>query len=81
MRVTLVKIGNSQGIRIPKAIIEQVGLGQEIDLQVSGKRIILRPVKRLRSNWETAAKSCHETGEDDLAEWDTVSNDFEGQWE
>ena len=81
MRVTLVKIGNSQGIRIPKAVIEQVGLEKDIDLVVSDEGIILRPVKRLRGNWEAAATSCHKAGEDNLSEWDSVSDDFEGQWE
>ena len=80
MRIDLVKIGNSQGIRLPKAIVEQAQLTEELDLKISEGAIIIRPANRPRESWEEAAISCHEAGEDRLDDWDAVTSDFEGQW-
>ena len=80
MQANLIKIGNSQGVRLPKAVIEQAGLSDDLDIEVSGNSIIIRPAKRPRENWDEAAAACHQSGEDRLDEWDSVSADFEGEW-
>ncbi len=80
MRIDLVRIGNSQGIRLPKAIIEQAQLTDELDLEVSEGAIIIRSARLPREAWEEAAMSCHASGEDTLDGWDVTTADFEGQW-
>jgi len=80
MRIDLVKIGNSQGIRLPKAIIEQAQLTDKLDLEVSEGAIVIRSAKRPREAWEEAAIVCHATGDDRLDDWDATTSDFEGQW-
>lgn len=80
MRIDLVKIGNSQGIRLPKAIIEQARLTDELDLEVSHGAIIIRAANRPRDTWEEAAIACRASGEDRLDGWDATTSDFEGQW-
>lgn len=80
MRIALVKIGNSQGIRLPKAIIEQAQLADELDLEVSDGAIIIRSAYRPRESWEEAAIACHTAGDDRLDDWDATASDFEGQW-
>jgi len=48
----LVKIGNSQGIRIPKPLIQQAHLdGKELDIQVVNQGILVTPSKKPRENW------------------------------
>lgn len=42
MRLQVVEIGNSKGIRIPQAILKQVNFGEEIDLDVADGKIVLR---------------------------------------
>jgi antitoxin MazE len=54
MKISLVKIGNSQGIRIPKALIEQCGFSDEIELQVKGNALVLRPARPSRQGWDEA---------------------------
>ena len=76
MHATLIQIGNSQGIRIPKVLIEQLGLGREIDLQVKDGCLMLRPAHTPRADWAEAAAKCHDAGEDDLPEWDATIADF-----
>lgn len=51
MRIKLTKIGNSQGVRIPKAILTDCGFESEVDLEVRHKMVILAPVKEPRAGW------------------------------
>jgi len=51
----LVKIGNSQGIRIPKPLIQQAHLeGKELDIQVVNQGILVTPSKKPREGWREA---------------------------
>ncbi|MBU4316798.1 MAG: AbrB/MazE/SpoVT family DNA-binding domain-containing protein [Proteobacteria bacterium] len=50
---TLVKIGNSQGIRIPKAVIEQTQLeGKELEFKIIDDGLLIKPVKKPREGWK-----------------------------
>ena len=80
MHTTLIKVGNSQGIRIPKAIIEQAGLEKDLDLVVEDGAVIIRSAKKNRDGWETAAARCRAANDDKLADWDAAGNDFDGDW-
>ena len=55
---TLTKIGNSQGVRIPKPIIKQANLeNTEIEFVVVKEGLLLKPVKKVvRQNWEDNIK-------------------------
>ncbi|TVR43529.1 MAG: AbrB/MazE/SpoVT family DNA-binding domain-containing protein [Planctomycetota bacterium] len=80
MRATLVKIGNSHGVRIPKPIIEQLGLGADLLLEVRDGALVIRPTTAPRVGWAEAAAQCHAAGEDDLGDWDGVVADQVEQW-
>lgn len=53
MKVKIIQIGNSQGIRIPKKMLEESGIVDEADLEICTEGILLRNVQKPRSNWET----------------------------
>ena len=58
MKSRLVRIGNSRGVRLPKALIEEAGLGEEIEIRAEGRSIVLTPSSRVREGWaEDAAKA------------------------
>ena len=81
MKTTLVPIGNSKGIRIPKTILEQCHFTKEVDLKVEGNTITLKPIKHnARQNWNAAFKLMHERGEDQLLIDDRLDLDMKG-WE
>ena len=80
MRVDLVRIGNSKGIRLPKAVIEQAQLTDQLELEVSPGSITIHSVRHTREGWESAAQACRETGDDALDDWDATTSDFEGNW-
>ncbi|TWT99956.1 hypothetical protein Pla108_09000 [Botrimarina colliarenosi] len=79
MRIKLVQIGNSQGIRLPKAVIELAGLPTELDLEVTPGGVIIRPAKTTRAGWAEAAAACHEANDGPLDDWDAAA-DFDGEW-
>ena len=81
MYTTLIKIGNSQGVRLPKAIIEQVGLKKDLDLTVEHGAVVLRPVRKVRDGWAEAAAECRSVEEDSPEDWDATMNDFDGGWD
>ena len=56
MRAKLVRIGNSRGIRLPKAVIDEVGLGDEVELTVRKGEIVIARVKKVREGWAEDAK-------------------------
>ena len=51
MRTRIIRIGHSQDIRIPKQLLEQTGLGPEVELEVQGQRIVIRAVRHPRADW------------------------------
>jgi len=81
MRRRVVPIGNSRGIRIPKAILEQCRIEDEVDLQTEGDRIIISPVKRIvRQGWHQAFMKMRKKGEDRLLVGEPIDSAFE-DWE
>ncbi len=74
MQVTIRRMGNSQGILIPKPILAQLGLEGKADLQVRDGVIEIRPVQRnLREGWAEDAKRLAQDGQDALV-WPEVGN-------
>jgi len=68
MKAKLVKIGNSKGVRLPKAVLMQTGMTERIEIEARGQNIILKPVKDSRSGWEASfAKGGCDLTEEDLA--------------
>ena len=65
MNAQIIKIGNSHGIRIPKAVLEETRISGEVELEVTGEGILIRNIKKPRSDWDAAFKSLNE-GDDDL---------------
>jgi antitoxin MazE len=66
MRARIVKIGNSQGVRLPKPIIEQAGISEDVDIAVEDEKIIIRPVSDPRAGWDEAFRKMAENGDDRL---------------
>lgn len=65
--VTLRRIGNSVGIVIPKPVLTQVGLSEQVDLTVEHGAIVLRkPRNAARTGWAEAAHAIAVQGEDEL---------------
>lgn len=81
MKTQIIRIGNSKGIRIPRAVLELCHIQNTVDLDVKGTAIIIQPVTRHpRAGWDAAFKKMHQYGEDrplipehldlDLGDWE-----------
>ena len=67
MKASVVPIGNSKGIRIPKTVLEECKIEDEVVIEIEGETILIRPVKhKPRKNWEKGFRRMHEQGEDSL---------------
>ena len=84
MRARVVKIGNSQGIRIPKLLLDQTGIMDDVELVVEKSQIIIRPITNPRSLWDNAFRTMAKNGHDTLIDGnDKISHswdDEEWQW-
>lgn len=56
MRLELTRIGNSRGIRIPKPLIAQCGLGDEVEVRVTPEGLLIAPRYKPRSGWKQALR-------------------------
>jgi antitoxin MazE len=66
MKAQIVRIGNSQGIRIPKPFLQQSGIAKEVDIEVQGNKIVLRSLRRPREGWEESFRQMASKGDDRL---------------
>lgn len=83
VRTRLIKIGNSRGIRLPKALLEQAGLEQDVDIEAREGQLVIRPTAHPRAGWDTAFRTMASRGDDGLLDTDasaTTWDETEWQW-
>jgi len=67
MLVSLVQVGNSKGIRLPKSILDQCQIEDKLEMEVTNNEIILKPIKnKPRARWAEKFKAMKEKGDDKL---------------
>jgi antitoxin MazE len=81
MKTRLIRIGNSRGIRLPKPLIVQAGLTEEVELHVRDGAIVIERASTPRTGWAQAAKETHERGEDQLLDSPVPTQFDEKEWE
>lgn len=82
VKTRIIRIGNSQGIRIPKPLLEQSGLQGEVELEIKDKTIIIHPATASREGWDEAFQTMAEHGDDALLDADVIASDWdEEEWE
>lgn len=81
MKARIVRIGNSRGVRIPKPLLEEAGLEDEVQLTLGPDGILISPAVAPRTGWAEAAALVRERGEAGLLD-EPVSTRFdESSWE
>jgi antitoxin MazE len=76
----IAQIGNSRGIRLPKLLLEQAQLTDEVELDAEPGRIVIRRGTRLRAGWAAAARKMHDRDEDRLLDPPTSKQFDEKEW-
>ncbi len=82
IKTRLVRIGNSQGVRIPKVLLDQVGFTQDIELEVHDTHLLIRPAHRSRDGWDDSFRQMAMNHDDQLIDPDagTFSSWDEEEW-
>jgi antitoxin MazE len=74
VRAKITRIGNSQGIILPKPIISQLNFGSDVEMDVEDDKLVLRRARKpVREGWAEDGKRLHELGGDRLV-WPEFSN-------
>lgn len=83
VKTRIVRIGNSQGVRIPKLLLDQINIGEDVELTVEADQIIIRSALPPRHGWEKAFQAMSEAGDDRLLDMDSISMSEwdEASWE
>lgn len=74
MITKVIKIGNSRGIRIPKSIIDQSGIKNEVELEVKDDKIIIKSLSEIRKNWNLAFQKMSKSNDDLLLDENTLTD-------
>jgi antitoxin MazE len=84
IKTRIIKIGNSQGIRIPKLLLDQLGLGPEVEIVIEQNHLVIRPLQHPRQGWEEQFRAMAAAGDDQLLDGDTAAlsswDDEEWEW-
>lgn len=74
--IPIVQIGSSRGVRIPKKILDRLGMKDTAIATVSDDSILLRVSEKPRDGWEADFKRCHKLGEDTSSIPDDLDSDL-----
>ena len=80
MKSRIVQIGNSRGIRLPKVLLEEAKLADEVELEAEPGRIVIRKATQPRSGWAAAARTMRERDEDRLLDPTTATRFDDKEW-
>lgn len=82
MIVSLIPIGNSKGIRLPKTVLKDCQIENQLELKVENQEIILKPVKKkVREGWKAAFSKMHRQGDDQsIIKDESSAPSFDWEW-
>ncbi|MBC6997836.1 AbrB/MazE/SpoVT family DNA-binding domain-containing protein [Cytophaga sp. FL35] len=80
MEASIIKIGNSKGLRLSKTILEKYNIKDKVELILEKGQIILKPIDTPRKNWEAAFKQMNDAGDDDLLMGDVFEDETLEEW-
>jgi antitoxin MazE len=80
MEIPLIKIGNSKGFRISKAILEEYNITDKVELILEKGQIVIKPVSAPRDGWENKFKAMSESGDDKLLIEDVFEDEDLDEW-
>jgi antitoxin MazE len=81
MKVKLVPIGNSKGVRIPRSVIQECAFGDEVDLSVKNGAVVLAPARQAREGWDKAFAKATKGKDQELLVPDDLAHSWdEEEW-
>jgi antitoxin MazE len=80
-KTRIVRIGNSRGIRVPKILLDQAQLPEEVELHAEPGRLVVQATRRPRAGWAEAARAMSAAGHDDLLDEPSATRFDREEWE
>ncbi len=77
MKARIIQIGNSRGVRLPKALLEEAHLTDEVQIEAGPNQIVIRSVHIPREGWEAAFQRMAERGDDALDDEAAMLSSFD----
>ena len=79
-KTRIVRIGNSRGIRVPKILLDEAGLPEEVELRAEPGRLVVSAATRPRAGWAAKARAMHQRGDDGLLDPTTSTAFDKSDW-
>ncbi len=80
MDVSVIKIGNSKGIRLSKTLLEKYDIKDQVELELESDQIIIKPKKEPRKGWAKAFKEMHKNRDDESLIPDVFEDESFDEW-
>lgn len=80
MDVSVIKVGNSRGIRLSKTILDRYNIKDTLEIIMEKGYLILKPKTEVRKGWDEAFRQMHENGDDNLVENDVFEDEILEEW-
>jgi antitoxin MazE len=81
MKSQIIQIGNSQGIRLPKVLLEESRITGDVDLELHADGILIRNAQKPRDGWDEAFRAMAENEDDELKGGETVTKFEAKEWQ
>ena len=81
VKTPIIRIGNSRGIRLPKVMIDQAGLGDEVEIDVQQDQLVIRSTARPRAGWEQQFRALAGRSDDQLLDAPTATDWDSRDWQ
>lgn len=80
METSIIKIGNSKGLRLSKTILEKYNIKEKVEIILEKGQIILRPIKKPRKDWDIEFKKMRLNDDDRLLMNDVFEDENLEEW-
>jgi antitoxin MazE len=80
MEISVIKIGNSRGIRLSKTLLDRYNIKDTVDLIMDKGQIIIKPISKPRKGWEKAFEKMTKSGDDNLLIDDVFDDENLEEW-
>lgn len=81
MKVKVIRIGNSKGIRLSKEVLKEYEISDEVELIMEEGYIMIKPIREPRQGWEESFAQMHANGDDELLMDDVFEDEDFEEWE
>ena len=81
MKTQIIQIGNSQGIRIPKILLEESKINGEVELELTEDGILIRNISKPRANWEEIFRSLADYDDDEPLDTNAPTKFERKEWQ